>query len=134
MIKIKSINGVPETAPPEIRFGSFFDGTHFNFFQTQEEADKYFASLPVPESVEEPIIVAAWQLRLYLAEMGLKPQIDAIIDTLVDPLIKLRVQTVWEYGNTINSDSPLIKMLAHEMGLSKEEVKEIFTNANQIEL
>jgi hypothetical protein len=132
MIKVKHTNGIPEYTPPN--FGSYFDGEFFNFFETQEEADKYFASLPVPEKVEEPIIVAAWQLRLYLAEMGLKPQIEAIIDTLVDPLIKLRVQTVWEYGNTINSDSPLIKMLAHEMGLSKEEVKEIFKNANQIEL
>jgi hypothetical protein len=129
MIKVKNI-----TEAPNNYYSMHFDGEDYIYFETKEEAENFYASLPVPEKVEEPIIVAAWQLRLYLAEIGLKPQIEAIIDTLVDPLIKLRVQTVWEYGNTINSESPLIKMLAHEMGLSKEEVKEIFKNANNIEL
>jgi hypothetical protein len=134
MIVIEKINGSPATEPPVKRVGAYSDENNFYFFENYEEMKAFMEALPVPEKVEEPIIVAAWQLRLYLAEMGLKPQIDAIIDTLVDPLVKLRVQTVWEYGNTINSESPLIKMLAHEMGLSKEEVKEIFKNANNIEL
>ena len=129
MIKVNNI-----TEAPNNYYAMHFDGEFYIFFESKEERELFMASFPVPEKVEEPIIVALWQLRLYLAEIGMKPQIEAIIDTLVDPLVKLRVLSVWEYGNTINSESPLIKMLAHEMGLSKEEVKEIFTNANNIEL
>ena len=134
MIKIKSINGSPENEPPEIRFGSHFDGEFFNFFETQEESDAYFASLPVPEKVEEPIIVAAWQLRLQLTKMGLNTFVDDIINTMVDPELQMKVRVVWEYGNTIKSDSPLIEMMRHEMQLSNDEVREIFSHANNIEL
>ena len=84
--------------------------------------------------IEQPIIVAAWQLRLQLTKMGLNTFVDDIINTMVDPELQMKVRVVWEYGNTIKSDSPLIEMMRHEMQLSKEEVREIFTIANNIEL
>ena len=132
MIKVAHNNGSPLSIPKP-NFGSHFDGEFFHFFETQEESDAYFASLPVPEKVEEPIIVAAWQLRLQLTEMGLKDQVEMAIYALPEP-DRTRALTVWEYGNTIKQYSPLIDMIANELGLTEKEVTDIFEAANNIEL
>ena len=132
-IPITEINSNPELAPKK-HFGTFVKDSDFLFFESVEERELFMASLPVPEKVEEPIIVAAWQLRLQLTKMGLNTFVDDIINTMVDPELQMKVRVVWEYGNTIKSDSPLIEMMRHEMQLSKEEVREIFTIANNIEL
>lgn len=51
MIAIAAIdvNGMmmPET-PQTLTFGSYFDGVNFNYFESQQEADEYAASVVVP--------------------------------------------------------------------------------------
>lgn len=51
MITIQAIeeNGImiPET-PQTLNFGSYFDGTNFNYFESQQEANEYAASIVVP--------------------------------------------------------------------------------------
>jgi hypothetical protein len=87
---------------------------------------------PDPEPViPQTIIVAAWQLRLQLTEMGLKDQVETAIYALPEP-DRTRALTVWEYGNTIKQDSPLIDMISKELKLTEKEVTDIFQAANNI--
>lgn len=44
MIKVLSINGVPETTPDKF-FGSHFDGEYFYFFESEEEKTDFYAAL-----------------------------------------------------------------------------------------
>ena len=57
MIKVLSINGVPETTPSNF-FGSHFDGEHFYFFESEEEKISFHAS------------INTWSKEAHLAEIN----------------------------------------------------------------
>jgi len=128
MIKIKGINGSPETSPPENRFGSYFDGEFFNFFETKEEADIYFASLPPPEKVEEVIEVETYKLRIALSELGHKEAVYDEINKLPEPY-KTRAYEGIEYSNTITSNSMTVGLLRDKLGMTKEQMYGVFEYA-----
>ena len=48
MITTANINGSPQENPGT-KFGSHFDGDHFYFFESKEEADEYYAAFPSQE-------------------------------------------------------------------------------------
>lgn len=58
MIKVLSINGVPETTPEKF-FGSHFDGDYFYFFESEEDRISFFASLP-----------SVWSKEAHIAEIN----------------------------------------------------------------
>lgn len=45
MITVKAINGSPESIPVK-HFGSTFDGSNFRFFESEQEKQNFYASLP----------------------------------------------------------------------------------------
>jgi len=57
MIKVLSINGVPETTPEKI-FGSHFDGEFFYFFESEEEKADFYAS------------IKTWDKEAHIAEIN----------------------------------------------------------------
>ena len=57
MIKVLSINGVPEITPDKL-FGSHFDGEHFYFFESEEEKTIFYAS------------INTWSKEAHLAEIN----------------------------------------------------------------
>jgi len=57
MIKVLSINGVPETTPDKL-FGSHFDGEHFYFFESEEEKTSFYAS------------IKTWDKEAHIAEIN----------------------------------------------------------------
>lgn len=45
MITIEAINGSPESIPAK-HFGSTFDGVSFHFFESEQEKQNFYTSLP----------------------------------------------------------------------------------------
>jgi len=54
MIKVEAINGAPSITPTEF-IGSHFDGEYFYFFESEEDKDTFYASLPKVWSKEAHI-------------------------------------------------------------------------------
>jgi len=129
-IPISDINNNPSLVPKP-NFGTYVEGDNYNFFETQEEADSFYANLSVPEEVIE---VMAWQLWIYLDEIGLLGNIDTFIQNIEDPVLKNRAIKAREYVVTIKTDSPFIQLVAQEMNITKEQMKNIFLTAKEIEL
>ncbi len=86
---------------------------------------------PIPPIVPEEVY--AWRLRLSTQIAGLKPSIDGLLDQLTEPE-KTVAKEAWNAGVTIRRDSPLVGQLAAALGLSSEQVDELFVQANAIEI
>jgi len=75
-----------------------------------------------------PSIATARQIRLALLDAGL---LDSITDAFVDleePL-KTKAQIEWEYATEIDKNSPLIQNLYPKLGLTEEELDDLFVAA-----
>lgn len=88
MLVINNINGSPETYP-SLGFGSHFDGTYFIFFESQQEAERYWGSLNSwsKESYSQQVndahtalYISLWQARDYKYESEINLYADLIVD------------------------------------------------------
>lgn len=73
-----------------------------------------------------PARISQRQARLYLLKLGL-------LDTLEESLKTNRAyQVEWEYANEILRDFPLVSRLGELMGLSSEQIDDMFIEASKI--
>lgn len=78
----------------------------------------------------EGMVVSRFQARAILRKMGVRDQVDALVaDPETDPL----VVDAWNDAQEFRRTSPTIAMFAGELGLSDEQVDEMFEQAAQIE-
>lgn len=87
---------------------------------------------PVPEP-EVPESVEAWALREHCRLIGMINQINAGIDGLPEPPRAI-ARDRWEYKPTIRRNDPMIATLASGLGLTKEQVDNMFIAAQTITL
>lgn len=73
MIKVNNINGIPESTPTNY-VAKHNDGAFFYFFETKDEWEEFFSSLP-----------KVWSKEAYLFE----------IETAVDNLVKNQLTDLW---------------------------------------
>lgn len=78
----------------------------------------------------EGMVVSRFQARAVLRQMGLREQVDALVD---DPETDPLVVDAWNDAQEFRRTSPTIAMFAGELGLTDEQVDEMFEQAAQIE-
>ena len=90
---------------------------------TEQEEDEY----------NTPVEVPLWKIRFVLNQMGLEEKVTSAINQLSEPKKSLATY-IWNYGNTIDRNSPTILYLQNFLKLTNFEVNKIFINANNITL
>ena len=75
-----------------------------------------------------PQDVSLWQFRAAVALAGLKDAVDAAISALPDQQ-KIVATQKWEYGNTVRRNHQMITTLSAALGLTPEQVDNIFKTA-----
>lgn len=130
MIKIKAINGSPETPLPQERFGSYFDGEFFNVFETQAEADVFYAEQPAPVIIEIDE-VAAWRVRAALRNMGVDiPTLLANVKAMISVKQSIVLDEALN-GNTIDKFHPLTDLVCQIANIDKNELWETAKNIDK---
>jgi hypothetical protein len=81
--------------------------------------------LVIPGNV--PKSVTMRQARLALLEAGLLETVNAALANAPEA-----AQIEWEYAMTIEKDNPLIVGLVETLGLSDEQLDQLFINASQL--
>lgn len=80
---------------------------------------------PIPETV--PL----WAFRAILTVQGLAPTVENLILALPEPQ-KTVAYTQWHYGNFIDRSHPLINALGSQIGLTSEQIDNVFIEASKL--
>lgn len=100
----------------EVKEGWLYDG-------------KVFAEPPAPPT-QPPIVpneVTNWQARAALHDAGLFDQVDAAVKAAAAQYPK--ISYAWEYGNTFLRSSEFIVTMAAQLGLSSQQIDDLFVAA-----
>jgi hypothetical protein len=84
--------------------------------------------LPPPPIKYVPEKVTRFQAKAVLHNMGLLTTAQSLVDSSEDPLVKL----VWQEALHFERNSPVLNLLAQAMGLSEEQIDDLFIEAEQI--
>ena len=82
--------------------------------------------VPPPPAI--PQQVPMWAVRTVLQNDGLFDQAQALIEASTDNALK----NVWEYGNFADRNSSAIASLSAALGLTSEQVDQMFIDANNL--
>lgn len=93
-----------------------------------EEGNTPEPYVPPPSSIPEQ--VPMWAVRTILQEQGLFDQAQALVTASTNNALK----NIWEYGNFATRSSPTIIALAGQLGLTSEQLDQMFTAANALEV
>lgn len=85
---------------------------------------------PQPIVEQEVKVVDPMRLRLALNQLGLRSTVETAIANSGDQTLK----DAWEYAISFNTESPLLKTMAYALGLTDEDLKNLFILASKIEL
>jgi len=87
-----------------------------------------FEDIPPPTV---PSFVSMRQARLALLGAGLLPQVEVAFDQMDEP-DKSAATIEWEYATELRRDHPLVASLAAALGLTEQQVDDLFIAASQI--
>lgn len=146
----QSIDQLPEEVTPEIMTGTAKPRlyanapthnrmTHNATFEWVESDDAITQTWTITEKTDEEKTesIAAWragasvtmrQARLALIQQGLLSNVDAVIAALPDGE-REPAEIEWEYGNDVERLSPLVVSLMPALGMSDEEIDDLFVLA-----
>ena len=82
--------------------------------------------VPPPPAI--PQQVPMWAVRTVLQNDNLFDQADALVKASTDNALK----NVWEYGNFADRNSSAIATLSAALGLTSEQVDQMFIDANNL--
>jgi len=80
-----------------------------------------------------PSVATARQIRLALLDVGLLDSVQNAFADLTEPL-KTKAQIEWEYATEIDKNSPLIQKLYPKLGLTEEQLDDLFVAAAEMGL
>jgi len=75
-----------------------------------------------------PRVATARQIRLALVDAGLLDSVQTAFADLAEPM-KTKAQIEWEYATEIDKNSPLIQKLYPKLGLTEEQLDDLFVAA-----
>ena len=73
-----------------------------------------------------PTSVTMRQARLALLQLGLLDDVEAAIASIPDEVQRRAAQIEWEYASTVERDSQWVQNLAGALGLSGEQLDQLF--------
>lgn len=76
--------------------------------------------------VQVPQEVTMRQARLALLQVGLLDNVDAALAAIPDETQRKAAQIEWEYASTIQRHSPLLQNLFTQLGLTEEQLDNLF--------
>ncbi|PZP12131.1 MAG: hypothetical protein DI602_10185 [Aliarcobacter butzleri] len=82
----------------------------------------------VPEVVFVPMSITQRQCRLKLNQMGKYKDVVNFIENSEDDEIKIE----WEYATEIERNNPLVSTLGEQLGLTKEQLDNLFVEASKL--
>jgi hypothetical protein len=88
------------------------------------------AAIAAAEAAYVPPRVTPYQARMALLQAGL---LDAVEALMADPATERAARIAWEYATVIERRSPFITALAPGLGLTSEQIDNLFRAAAQIE-
>lgn len=88
------------------------------------DKDAQIAAFFPPEIPPVPESVTPLQMRKALRAAGLKPAMDAMLDTLPDEVVE-----EWEYALAIERANPLLNNAAAQLGMTAAQVDDLFRAA-----
>ena len=97
-----------------------------DYWPAYEEWLKNNPYVPPPPAI--PQQVPMWAVRTVLQNDGLFDQAQALIEASTDNALK----NVWEYGNFADRNSNAIASLATALGLTEQQVDQMFIDANNL--
>lgn len=77
--------------------------------------------------------VENWRLKAVLSERGLISQVESALNNLPEPN-KTKALLAWEYSNTLSTTSNTTKFVQGVLGLSMEQVVDIFWTAINLDI
>lgn len=98
----------------------------FGFFWVEPEPQEL-----APEEPEGPAIVVEVtmrQARLALLQGNLLHLVDPAIDALPEP-DRSAARIEWEYSQTVERNKPFVQMLGAALGLSEQQIDQLFETA-----
>ncbi len=108
---------------PEITLGGMVrQGDELVFDQTRMDEHTLASAPPVPP------VVTMRQARRALLEAGMLQAIPAAIASLPSPY-KERAEIDWEYSQDVHRDWPLVLQLAPALGLTTQQIDQLFITA-----
>ena len=94
---------------------------------------------PIQTIEEQPLIlppdnmeVACWRVKAILTFTGLKPAVEALIESFPEPN-RTVAKYGWEEGNVFELYSPTVQAIKQGLGLTDEQIYQIFTQAKDIQ-
>lgn len=90
-----------------------------------------FSPPPSPSPVV-PQFVSMRQARLALLQANLLDQVETTLSTISDPVEKQSALIEWEYATTVERKSPWVQTLSTALGLTEEQVDQLFIQASTL--
>lgn len=116
--------GCVDVEPPTIPFGKIakwdYDKSNWEFIDNPANQ--------IPDKPLVPMTVTMRQARLALLKAGKLSMVASVIDSLPSP-DKEYVQIEWEYSQTVERNRPYVIQLGEALGLSEEELDNLFIEA-----
>lgn len=111
-----------ETAPPIPSSGEFavFNGAEWAIVTEKPTIHKAI-----------PDIVPMSKARLAIFKSGLTDAVTSAIDALPEPP-KTEVLIEWEYSTKVTRANPLVVLLTNNIGLTKQEIDDLFILADSL--
>ncbi|UZV40224.1 hypothetical protein Acica_19 [Acidovorax phage Acica] len=81
-----------------------------------------------PVASSAPPEVTMGQARLALHDIGKLQAVEAVLASMPEPA-RTRAKIEWDYRPTVRRDSQLVAQLGAAIGLSGEQLDELFTHA-----
>lgn len=107
---------------------TFWDGKK-EYLLEQYCLTQTIASYVAPEViVVVPTSITQRQCRLMLVQIGKYQEAVAFIENSEDDEIKIE----WEYASTIERNNPLVSTLGEQLGLTKEQLDNLFVEASKL--
>lgn len=128
---IKGINTIPSNAVEvsEAIWKQRLDDSSLNCYENGKLVKKYIRTAEEIAEYEKSLIpktITLRQARLYLLSIGLLDDLENIISQ------NRAYQIEWEYANSIERESPLVKILGQTLNLNDEQIDNMFMEASKI--